>query len=199
MVGLAIVYLKKEQMGIKKRDEFLNSEEGKRKLLEKRLKNKLSQKRKDVDVDCIDYKTYFISSDDRTLTAELLIRIKNIIDLAGHEMVYIGKTSNPFKRMTGKNMSINESFTEYGLIQEVKDHIPSHTIPHQKNNYKKMYVLAEVRSLSVVNGIEISLIEQFWDTNRNKTKGGEGANGGAPYYIYVVVHEDSKMFTDTAS
>ena len=194
-------------MGIKSKEDFLNSEEGKRKLkedqkiLEERLRKKVMNKEKNQDdySEYIDDTTYFVPNDDKTLMAELAIRINKIIELAGHEMVYIGKTSDPYKRMTGKNMAINESFTEMGLTLDEKDHIPSHNVPHIKNKYKKMYVLTKVQSLSGVNKLEIGLIEQFWDRNRNKTKGGEGAKGGAPYYVYVVVHEDAKMFTDTAS
>lgn len=176
-------------------EDFFNSEEGKKRLEE-------SQKIKgidDFDEECIDNTTYFIPSDTRPLMVALAGQITRIVDLAGHEMVYIGKTSNPYKRMTGKDMNLNESFGETGTLNEAKDHIPIHNVPHKKNKYKRMYILTEVHTFSEVGTLEKTLIEHFWDTNRNKSKGGEGPDGGMPYYIYVVIHEDSKMFNDTAS
>lgn len=139
--------------------------------------------------DIIDKNTYNNPTEDNCNMPELFKRANKLIKEYGEQNVYFGKTSNPFNRMTGKNMKINEQFKELGLIEENRS-FPPHDKPHLENNYKKMFILCVVQNKADVDRIEKALINNTWDSNRNNTKGGEGPDGGKPYFIYGVVHEN---------
>jgi len=140
--------------------------------------------------DLIDEKTFFVpfQGDNSSIMKELYTIIKAQIKKYGFETVYVGKTSDPYNRMTGKKDS-KKVFEEKGILIESKSHIPAHNKPHLQNDYKKMFILSQFKSKKDVDMHERALIDENYDNLRNKSRGGSGMDGGTPYFLYFVVHE----------
>lgn len=138
--------------------------------------------------DIIETEKHFIPH-TATHTVDIRMKIKNLINLYGEDKIYIGKTCNPFGRMTG-NYRLSESVDESSENPEDYDTEPPHNVPHDQSGYGKMFIIYETENPHKINELEKQLIVEFNEKTRNRVGGGGGRPGHAPYYIYVVVQED---------
>ena len=91
--------------------------------------------------------------------------------------------------MHGDYSLITEGLSSTADDEEFLHENAPHNVPHMKNTsykYSMMYILGFVNNKTEADEIETILIDSYRDSN-NSTGGGGGKDGGAPYFLYIVV------------